>query len=165
MTLKFAPPKEEAKSFPRYASYTSGEMKTHGGIGFAKNSLQNRLWTYVDNPDYDASLPTYSYSNRSQIRVTRHGFILENVEGDWYVLYEVQPGLKSTEDLPWYKEFYHDRWARNIPYTDFYRNSSYYQGILEKGEAKIIKKAVPMTTDEYVAWRVAVERERLGITE
>ncbi len=50
-SLKFDPPMEEAKKLPRYASYAAGVMKTHGGIGFAKNSLNNRMWTYKDTDE------------------------------------------------------------------------------------------------------------------
>lgn len=67
--------------------------------------------------------------------------ILELVDGEWYVLYDI-PANAQYNDLPWVKEItrgWQHSWGT-------------------------VKKSVPMTRDEYAEWRVAVERERMGIT-
>lgn len=138
--LKFTPPKEDAATY-RYASYVVGTgLKVHGSIGAAKNSWRNRGWDR---------------------RTTRHGFILENVNGEWFTLYEIKPGL-TEEELPWMKEYYKDDWGMS-PYTEYHQKNTYYQKKLESGLARIVKKATPMSVDEYVDWRLAVEREIRGI--
>lgn len=143
--LKFIPPKEDAVNLPRYASYVVGAgMKTHVRLSDAKNSWRNRGWTHKDRK-----------------YVTRHAFILENVEGEWFVLYEIPEGITETE-LPWYKEFYKDQWGYS-PYDDYHQKNSYYQRKLESGDARIVKRPTTMSTDEYVQWRLAVEKERLGL--
>lgn len=158
-SLKFVPPKEELKAY-RYASYAGSEMKLHGGIGFAKNSLNNRMWTRVDTDEvaYTDSLGKTHFKMKS---VTKHAFLLEQVEGEWFVLYEIQPG-STRDELPWMKEYYYSygRWNLLTPYI---RESSYYAPKLASGEHKTSFRPTPMTTDEYVEWRLAVERERLGI--
>jgi len=77
----------------------------------------------------------HNYNNRNNAK------ILENVDGNWYTLHEVKAGT-SQNDLPWYKEV--DRYP-------------WYSSRSEK-----IRKAVPMTREEYAEWRVAVERERIA---
>jgi hypothetical protein len=163
MTLKFTPPKEDAKGLPRYASYVVGSgMKTHGRIVDAKNSWRNRGWTSVTTDkiigqNYD-STPRYERK-----RVTLHGHILENVDGLWYTLYEIKPGLVE-EELPWMKEYLHSNrgyYYGDFLYTDHYKNNSYYQDKISEGEFKVIKKATAMTRDEYVAWRLAIQLENL----
>lgn len=158
--LKFVPPKDESKKFPRYASYAAGELKVHPGVGFAKNSLQNRMWTTVDTDEalgvyYDESI---RYKKK---RVTTHAFILENVEGEYFVLHEIKPGLTELE-LPWYKDYIRTSYGVS-EYTEYYRTNKYYQEKIENGSYSLFRKARPMTTDEYVAWRIQVERERLGV--
>lgn len=160
--LKFVPPKEEQKAY-RYASYAGGEMKLHGGVGFAKNSLNNRMWTYVDTDEVDKRRTDYSGKTvYKQKRVTNHAFLLEQIEGEWFVLYEIKPG--STEDeLPWMKEYYYSygRWDLLTPYI---RESSHYAPRIKSGEYPTRFRSAPMTTDEYVTWRLKVERERLGLS-
>lgn len=163
MTLKFNPPKEEAKNLPRYASYVVGNgMKIHRRVCDAKNSFNNRGWTW----EYMGKTEeTYGRVRPIRKRVTLHSFILQNVEGDWFVLYEIKPGL-TREELPWYKDYFEDHkygYDSSI-YTDSMRESEYYKNRLAEGTAKIVRKAFPMTTDEYVSWRIAVERERLGVS-
>lgn len=151
MTLEFVPPKEEAVGLPRYASYVVGSgMKLHRRVCDAKNSFHNRGWTSVE--DRYGALP---------LKVTRRSFILENVDGKWYVLYDIPDGTKH-EDLPWMKEYFRS-YGQDVLVTDYHRNNSYYQEKFKDGSYKIFKKATPMSTDEYVAWRLAVERERLGL--
>ena len=159
--LKFVPPKEENTKFPRYSSYAAGEMKTHHGIGFAKNSLNNRMWTRV-NTD---KVLRQDYQGRDVYEtkhVTSHAFLLESVEGEWFTLYEIKPGL-TQDELPWMKEYYksYGRWS---PLTPYVRESSYYGPKIKSGEYPTQFRATKMSTDEYVAWRLAVERERLGVS-
>jgi hypothetical protein len=153
---KFVPPKEESKTFPRYASYGAGILKTHSQVGHAKLSLRNRV-TSRDNSD-----PSLKYWQRPT--VWSHSFILENVDGEYFTLYEIPDGTKE-EELPWMKEFYipMESWDSPRLMTDYMRGSSYHQRKLQEGSARLEKRPVPMTTDEYVAWRLGVERERLGI--
>jgi hypothetical protein len=131
--LKFIPPKEEGSSFPRYASYASGELKTHRTLSGARNSLNNR-------------------AKRSS--GWKQGFILESVDGEWYVLYHVPEGARY-EDLPWV----HKRWKHRLYKWYYYTEPS----SLSLGSYTVEHYSRPMTTDEYVQWRLAVERERLGI--
>jgi hypothetical protein len=137
MSLKFIPPKEEAKQFPRYASYGDGQLKTHRTLSGARNSLNNR---------------TAPYRSWEADAKWKQGFILENVDGEWYTLYHVKEGSTRNE-LPWM----HKRWSHKQYHWKYYTeptNSDSY--VLEYYSR-------PMTTDEYVDWRLAVERERLGI--
>lgn len=138
--LKFIPPKEEAQSFPRYASYGNGELKTHRTLSGARNSLNNRIAPYG-----------YSYKPEA---TWKQGFILENVDGEWYTLYHVKEGSKFA-DLPWV----HTRWVHKQ-----YNWKSYTQPAESQADRYSIEHySRPMTTDEYVAWRLAVEHERLGL--
>src|ERR1700754_2226885 len=116
MSLKFNPPQKVA----RYALFIDhgngrGFFKTYNEVGFAKMAHAHRNY-----------------------RVRNDAKILENVDGDWYVLYEVKAGTER-ENLPWMKE--QNDWRH------------YRQGI---------KVAKPMTRDEYAEWRVQVERERVA---
>lgn len=160
--LAFVPPKEEAKDLPRYASYVvSGGMKLHGSVGAAKNSFNNRGWTREENPDWDGK--TYYTKYRA---VTRRAFILENVKGNWYVLYDIPAGLTKNE-LPWVKEFITDnRWNTTQLVSDF-NKSEYYKDIRDKEPERFrtFFKNVPMSRDEYIEWRLAVELESRGINE
>lgn len=140
MTLKFIPPKEEAQSFPRYASYGEGQLKTHRTLSGARNSLNNRV-------------APYGYWRNSE-KTWKQGFILENIDGEWYTLYHVKDGSKF-EDLPWV----HKRWVHTQ-----YRWKMYTQPTDSQAERYHVEYySRPMTTDEYVSWRLQVERERLGI--
>jgi len=144
LTLKFIPPKEEAQSFPRYASYGSGQLKTHGTLSGARNSLHNRTapygWSWKDDAKW------------------KQGFILENVEGEWYVLYHVEEGA-TRDSLPWMKKVWkHKQYGWKYDH-DPSSNSSFHKA--ENYEVEYV--ATAMSKDEYAAWRVAVERERLGL--
>lgn len=162
MSLKFIPPKEDVASLPRYASYVVGSgMKLHGQLNAAKNSWRNRGWTRRIHPD-KPKIESYGGLLRDNWQaVTLHGFILENVDGDWYVLYEIKPNL--TEDqLPWMKEYYYS-YGWNL-LTDSIKSNSYYGPKLKAGEYKTEFRPTPMTRDEYVAWRLEIQKEQLGIT-
>jgi hypothetical protein len=159
-SLKFVPPKED-NSFPRYATYTKGEMKTHGTMSGAKNSLNNRMWTREVDPN-EPEREGYNGVKRPNYRnVTRHAFLLESIEGEWFVLYEIKPGLTHNE-LPWMKEYFqsYKSWT---PLTQSWKDSPYYGPKIASGEYPTAFRKTPMTTDEYVAWRIAVELERRGI--
>lgn len=157
MSLKFVPPKEDAKNLPRYGSYVVGNgLKVHGRLVDAKNSWRNRGWTRGPNPDWKEG----DYWGSKYKSVTREAFILENVDGIWYTLYHINQGLTETE-LPWYKQFIVGQWT-NHEYSDYYKTNDYYQKRLEAGEYKLIMKPVPMTRDEYVDWRLAVQKEQLA---
>lgn len=113
MSLKFVPPKQVA----RYALFVDhghgrGKFKTYDDLGSVKNAYHHA--------------GTYSSGSK----------ILENVDGDWYVLHEIPAGTQY-QDLPWVKE----------------------SGYSWRGTPR--KKAVPMTREEYAEWRIRVERERL----
>lgn len=146
MTLLFIPPKEDAKGLPRYASYVVGDgMKTHGSIGAAKHSFNYRGYA--------------GYRGK-----TKHSFILENVNGKWYILYEIAEGLKSDE-LPWVKEFIRDTkyyWDNGQLLEDF-NSSEYRRKLREEDPArfKTFKKSVPLSKEEYVKFRLAVQLEEL----
>lgn len=158
MSLKFVPPKSETKKFPRYASYVHGdEMKTHGAIGYAKLSLNNRMWTYRDTDEMRESYGGKMVPVRE--KVTKHAFLLEMVEGEYYVLHEVKEGSKF-EDLPWVKAWLIGQWQNGL-YTDHEKENKYYQDKIADGSYRIVHKVTPMSTDEYVNFRLAVQREQI----
>jgi hypothetical protein len=113
MTLRFDPPKQAG----RYALYVEGAgakngFRVYDELGHAKNAYHFR-------------------SHRGAAK------ILENVDGKWYVLFDIPKGL-SYKELPWVKEIV---------------------GWYDRGR----KVAKPMTRDEYAEWRLAVERERMSV--
>jgi hypothetical protein len=67
--------------------------------------------------------------------------ILENVAGEWYTLFDIPKGT-AYADLPWVKEVRTGGWYAN----------------------RLVKRAVPMTREEYAEWRLQVERERIEST-
>ena len=166
LSLKFTPPKEEAGNLPKYASYVVNDgMKVHHRTVDAKNSWRNRGWTRQIDPNQPKKEGYNGIMRDNYRNVTRHAFILQNVDGEWFVLYEIKPGL-TEQELPWYKEYIKpvgSTWDRNgWLYTDKERNSEYYQKALAEGSYKLYKKATPMTREEYAEWRVSVDRERFG---
>jgi hypothetical protein len=158
--IKFVPPAEEQAKLPRYATYSAGVMKTHSGIGFAKNSLNNRMWTYKDTDEVVGE--TWDKQPRyRRIRVTHYAALLESVDGEWYVLYEIPEGT-TKDNLPWMDDAYRTHYGNIQRVTDYFRSSEYYQKKVADGEIKIFRHSFTMTTDEYVNWRIAVEREKYG---
>lgn len=143
--LKFTPPKEQ--KLPRYASYGGGIMKTHVGLGGAKQSLEYRS-TFRG----EALLPGQSWYERPLL--WKEGFILELVDGEWFTLYHVEEGTKDDE-LPWKQ----DRWTHK-QYSWTYVTEPRYK----PEDCRHEKVSRPLSRDEYAAWRVAVELERRGIT-
>lgn len=138
MTLKFTPPK--AQKLPRYASYGSGQMKTHTSIGAAKQSL------------------AYRCGPRWRRDTWEEGFVLELVDGEWFIRYHVTDGMNDN-DLPWKV----DAWKMN-------KYSPYCNGITftkprNDPEYTKIRLNRPETKEEYAAWRVQVELEKRGIVE
>jgi hypothetical protein len=116
MALRFDPPKQVAR-YALFVDYGQGRgyFKTYNELGHAKSA--------------------HAYHNAG----TRcNAKILENVDGQWYVLHEVRAGM-TYSDLPWVKEVSTYRW-NGTPH----------------------KKGVPMSRDEYAEWRLAVERERIA---
>jgi hypothetical protein len=113
MTLKFVPPKGQN----RYAIFSyadnvdRGDFKAYNDLGIAK--VVAGRWVRHSNVK-----------------------ILENVDGDWYQLYDVRQGTMYKE-LPWVK---------NV--KSWYSSYDRY-------------RAKPMTRDEYAEWRLKVERERI----
>lgn len=145
MALRFTPPKNE--NLPRYASYGAGQMKTHREIGPAKQSLLHRT-SYIDNSD-----ETVPYYRRP--RLSHEGFILENVDGEWYTLYHVEEGT-SLEDLPWKRE----RWVhRSYGWTRF------EEPTYKPEDYRYEKASYSMSRDQYAEWRLAVELEKRGIVD
>lgn len=143
-SLKFVPPKEEEQSFPRYASYGAGQLKTHGTLSGARNSLSNRIAPYGWSWKEDAKW--------------KQGFILENVGGEWYTLYHVKEG-STNNDLPWMKKYWvHTKYGWKYNHNPA-EHSRYHNA--EDYEVKYVSET--MSKDEYAEWRVAVELERLGI--
>jgi hypothetical protein len=117
MGLKFSPPKNVAR-YAYAVEYERSQTKfaTFNDIGSAKLGLQANMNRYAS--DFKAA------------------YLLENVEGQWYVLHTVN---KDDEHMPWQKEVEVGGWR-----------SSYKTW-----------RAVPMTREQYAEWRVQVERERL----
>lgn len=118
MSLKFVPP----KNVSRYAyavEYDQSQTRfdTFNDLGSCKNSLQHKI-RYRDG-DFKAA------------------HVLENVEGEWYVLHTIG---KNDQHMPWQKDVETGGWRTR--YT--------------------VKKAVPMTRDEYAEWRLQVEHERIA---
>lgn len=148
MSLKFIPPKE--KSLPKYASYAKGVMRTHTSLGHAKQSLAYRAVDYVD---YSRDYPLERYSE---------SFILELVDGEWYILYHVKKGT-AANDLPWKKEFL-DGIEYGSPVS--VRSDGLTKDSIEWHKSNgyvATKKNVAISKEEYAEWRIKVELESRGI--
>lgn len=162
MSFKFIPPKEETQKLPKYGSYVVGSgMKLHHGIGFAKNSLNNRMWTREIDPD-NPKVERYGGTYDNYRQVTSHAFLLESVDGEWFTLYEIKPGLTKNQ-LPWMKEFFYNGWSWS-PVGEYLEVPYYKEKYLDNPETRRKFKAVPMSTEEYVQFRLAIQREQLGLS-
>lgn len=87
----------------------------------------------------------------------KEAFVLENVDGEWYVLYHIPEGTEE-DDLPWMK----DSWV-NTKYS--YWGRQFTEPTYKPEEYRHEKVSRPMSTDEYVDWRIKVELEKRGITD
>lgn len=159
--LRFTPPQEEAKSLPRYASYVVGSgLKVHRRIVDAKNSWRHRAFAYQETGELVKNYAGILRPERKHL--TKHSFILENVEGLWFTLYEIAPGL-TNDELPWVKTFVKDTrydWGSDTLLEDF-NKSDYYVNLRKENPDRFTeyKKPMPMSLDEYVTWRLAVQAE------
>ncbi len=120
MTLKFNPPRTIAK----YAlfvdrGHNKGTFKSFDKVEWAKLSWKHHTYAdYGNGSDHDAK-------------------ILENIDGNWYVLYDIPKGTAYT-NRPWAKEAV-SRWGRKpLGYT----------------------VAVAMSKEDYAEFRVKVAREQ-----
>lgn len=164
MTLRFTPPPEEPKGFPRYASYVVGlGIKTHSRVTDAKNSFRSRGFTRYETDEVIGK----NHDNSPRYKTfygAKHSFILENVNGTWYVLYEI-PEKTLSSDLPWMKTFIKDTkyTGGGVLRLDVFEKYEYNKKLreAEPERFRLFKKAVPMTQDEYVEWRLAVQREQI----
>ncbi len=157
MSLRFIPPAEEKPKY-RYASYAAGTMKLHGSVGAAKNSLNNRMWTTKVIPSEPNEEGFVVKPKR--VTVTYSAAILENIDGTWYTLHEVKEG-SEFKDLPWVKQYYKGTWGGWTLVSDYFRTSEYHQNKVKDGSYALSYRNTPLTTDEYVAFRLAVQKEQL----
>lgn len=127
MTLKFQP-KEGVK--PRYALYTEDRygnpvhyraFKTSNNLGVLKGLVSRGM-------HYDGS-DTKTYHSHK---------ILEFIDGDWYVLYDVPAGL-TYKELPWIREV---------------------QGWSYSFGSRTRVRAVPMSPEDYLKFRLLVLLEK-----
>lgn len=135
MTLKFNPPKPIGR-YALYIEHSHGDphFKVFSSLGDLKNSFNYQVMSY-------------SGETRANSK------ILENINGDWYVLYDVPVSTKNDE-LPWMQTSY-----RVYKY-------GYWQTVSSSDDpnAHKVVKSAPMTKDEYADWRVRVELERRGLS-
>ena len=154
--LKFKPPSVDMQMphprTPKYASYVaspySHTMNTHSSIGSVKLSIYNRAGSYGTDGYYES-------------------FLLELVDGEWYVLYHVEKGTKHDE-LPWmYPLEVVEYKLRPMTQQELDARPSYMRGpgyTTDKYDRRVttVRRNRPMTREEYAEWRVAVDRERNG---
>jgi len=114
LSLKFTPPVK----MDRFALAVGDHFKTYSSIGIAKLAYHAHKW----NNDT--------------------AYILEKIDGDWYVRYKVE-GRTSYAELPWIREI----------------DNSYVYGYSSKYTRWTQKRTSP---EEYAAWRLRVEYERLS---
>lgn len=153
MSLKFVPPPVRTLDFPKYATYIPhlAEMKSHRQMSAVKNRLNYQCHRREALPGQE-DVPYYSRKYRS---FYREAFILERVNGDWFVLYHIPEGTEE-DNLPWKKDVWRHKsygW-KSVGEEPTYRPESYVK----------TRESVPMTTEEYIAWRVEAELESRGIT-
>lgn len=112
MTLKFTPPGNTA----RFALSIGSFFKIYNDVARAKIAWHSHRWS---------SEPAH---------------ILELVDGQWFVLYTVQPNTRA-ENLPWYAETY-----------------GYVRGVGWRTR----NVAKPMSREDYASWRLQVNHELLA---
>lgn len=155
MTLKFVPPPVRTLRFPKYATYIPhlAEMKSHTYMSAVKNRINYQCHRSEALPGQE-DVPYYQRKYR---RFYKEVFVLENVDGEWYVLYHVPEGTEE-DDLPWKKDSWVDTkysWSGRTFTEPTYRPEDYRHE----------KVTRPMDTEEYVQWRLKVELEKRGISE
>lgn len=159
MSLRFVPPAEDKPRY-RYASYAAGTMKLHGSIGAAKNSLNNRMWTFKETDEME---DYYGTPRKKRVKATYAAALLENIDGTWYTLYDVKEG-SEFKDLPWVKQYYKGGYGYSWSLVDdYFRESKYHQDKVKEGAYTLSYRNTAITMDEYVAFRLAVERENRGV--
>lgn len=135
MGLKFIPPKTVGKYALYVKSNNTGNdfFKVYNGLGSLKNAFYPHVFDWRDSTRYDAK-------------------VLEMVNGEWYVLYDIPEGTMK-EDLPWMKKQY---MTTRYGYTRYYNEKP---GWVETAE---VTRARPMSVEEYVQFRIAVHDESKG---
>lgn len=155
MSLKFVPPPVRTLNFPRYATYIPhlAEMKSHTNMSAVKNRINYQCHKREALPGQEG-VPYYQRKYRSFYKEV---FVLENVDGEWFVLYHVPEGTEE-DDLPWKK----DAW-RHKEYTSWGRQ--FHEPTFRPENYVKERVSRPMDTEEYVKWRIQVELEKRGIVE
>lgn len=128
---------------PKYVSYVpSGyiTMKPHSYVSAAKNSIHNRAGSY----------------NHSKCgMVYKEAYVLERVEGRWFILYAI-PENTLWSDLPWMIDKVTTSYNRNPKYISYRETPDEPSYIVSETTDRV---AAPMSMDEYAAWRISVDRE------
>jgi hypothetical protein len=149
LSLKFVfPSLNKVKNVPKYASFVNGPIpsfKVHGNLGTAKQSF-----SYRNAP--------YGFNQYSEKGTYHDGAILELVDGEWFVLYDVKTGT-LWRDLPWVKKV--TTWSYE-PNPDFVSYASTPDVRRSLSVEHVSYRTAPMTLDEYASWRVKVDREIRG---
>jgi len=102
-----------------------------------------RYALFVDHGNGKGFFKPYNELGHAKLGYYHHGRhydskILETVAGEWYTLFEIPAGTERSQ-LPWVgdvQQGWRNNWGR-------------------------IRRAVPMTREEYAEWRIRVERERI----
>lgn len=154
MSLKFVPPPVRTLQFPKYATYIPhlAEMKSHGQMGAVKNRINQQCHRSEALPGQE----DVAYYQRKYREFYKEAYILENVRGEWYVLYHIPEGTERN-DLPWMV----DVW-KHKQYGWVYHNEAPTYKPEDYIHSKVAK---PMGTEEYITWRVKAELESRGIVE
>lgn len=110
-------------------------------LKFIPPKLVARYALFVDHGEGRGFFKSYDLLASAKLAYHAHGHrydskILENVDGQWYVLHAIPAGA-TYEDLPWVKKS-RSNWRH-----------------------RELDRAKPMTREEYAEWRLAVERERI----
>jgi hypothetical protein len=135
--LKFTPPKKiGAYALYVESNYGSHFFRTYNDLGHLKNAFYHH---------------TNMYLNFSDSATSNNAKILEMVDGDWYVLYEVPKGTKR-DDIPWMRKQY-----RALDYAYYGR---LYDEKPEGVNSDEVVRSKPMPIEDYVKFRIAVHEER-----
>lgn len=151
-SLKFVPPPMRTLSMPKYATFIPhlASMKTHGSN---MSAVKNRINQQCRRQKYLPGQEDLPYYEREYETSYKEFFILESVQGEWFVLYHVPEGTKE-EDLPWMR----DVWKHRRYGWTYFEKPKY-----NPDEYDHEKRAFPMDKEEYINWRVRAELEARGI--